>query len=294
MKSSREFEAITRCYLRLLRDTLRNVHYRARAATVFSDSELQVAREAIESVKTKYSQLLDCKDIPQSNEVQAVLTTITPEVLCAGLNNNRIEGHTLLDESSMDNIEFCARNVLARNVPGDFVECGVFRGGSVIYMRGILKAWGDTQRKVWVADSFEGLPEPDPATSPLDAIFHEYIKLVGKFDVSIESVKANFNLYNLLDQQVQFLPGWFCDTLPVAPIERIALLRMDADYYESTMDILNSLYPKVSVGGMVIVDDYGAYLLGARRAVNEYRAANGITCPIVTVNEQVVFWRKTR
>lgn len=192
MKSSREFEAITRCYLRLLRDTLMNVHYRARAATAFSDSELQVAREAIESVKTKHGQLLDCKDIPQSNEVQAVLTTVTPEVLCAGLNNNRIEGHTLLDESSMDNIEFCARNVPARNV------------------------------------------------------------------------------------------------------ERIALLRTGADYYESTMDILNSLYPKVSVGGMVIVDDYGAYLLGARRAVNEYRAANGITCPIVTVNEQVVFWRKTR
>ncbi len=292
MKTSREFDAIARSYLRLLRDTLRNVHYRPKPQTVFSEAELQVARDAIESVKARYGQLLETKDIPQSQEVHTVLTTANPEMICATLSGNRAQGHTLLDESSMDNVEFCARNVLARDIPGDFVECGVFRGGTVIFMRGILKAWGDKRRTVWVADSFEGLPDPDPWVSPLDAIFHEYIKLVGKFDVSVEAVKDNFKLYDLLDQQVQFLPGWFCNSLPSAPIEQISLLRMDADYYESTVDILNSLYPKVSVGGMVIVDDYGAYLLGARRAVNEYRAAHGITSPLIAVNGQVVFWQK--
>lgn len=292
MKTSREYDVIARSYLRLLRDTLRNVHYRPEPQSVFSDSELQVARTAIETVKAKFGRFLESQNIPQSEEVHTMLSTATPEMICTALNGNRVQGHTLLDESSMDNVEFCARSVLARNVPGDFVECGVFRGGTVIFMRGILKAWGDEQRIVWVADSFQGLPDPDPTVSPIDAIFHEYMKVVGKFDVSVEAVKENFELYNLLDRQVQFLPGWFCDTLPDAPIEQIGLLRMDADYYESTVDILNSLYPKVSVGGMVIVDDYGAYPLGARRAVNEYRATHGITSPLISANGQVVYWQK--
>jgi O-methyltransferase len=76
--------------------------------------------------------------------------------------------------------------------------------------------------------------------------------------VSLEQVKANFDRYGLLDDQVRFLKGWFRDTLPVAPIERLAVLRLDGDMYESPMDTLVNLYPKLSEGGYVIVDDYGA------------------------------------
>lgn len=76
---------------------------------------------------------------------------------------------------------------------------------------------------------------------------------------SLEEVQENFRRYNLLDDQVQFLKGWFCDTLPTAPIEKLAVLRLDGDLYESIMDGLNALYDKVSPGGFIIVDDYGDF-----------------------------------
>jgi len=90
---------------------------------------------------------------------------------------------------------------------------------------------------------------------------------------------------------VKFLPGWFRDTLPAAPIERIAVLRLDGDMYESTMLALSTLYPKVSAGGFLIVDDYGA-LPNCRLAVEDFRTAQGITDPIVTVDWTGAYWRK--
>jgi O-methyltransferase len=99
---------------------------------------------------------------------------------------------------------------------------------------------------VWCADSFEGLPPPDPGKYPLDAklTFNQFKELA----VSLEEVQTNFRRYNLLDEQVRFIKGWFRDTLPGAPVERLAVLRMDGDLYESTMDALTALYPKVSRG----------------------------------------------
>jgi hypothetical protein len=293
MKSTREFESMARRYLHLLRNTLMNTHYRPDPRSEFSETELQLARQAIERVQLKFGQLAEQNGIPQSKEIQIVLNSATPQMVCTTIDGNRSQGHTLLEASSLDNVESCARQLIGRKIPGDFMECGVFRGGTAIYMRGILEALGEKQRRVWLADSFEGLPEPDPLVSPLDAIFHEYIKLIGCFKVSQDAVRDNFMLYGLLDQQVVFLPGWFRDTLPTAPIEQLALLRIDADYYESTVDVLETLYPKVSLGGMIIIDDYGMLPLGARRAVNEYRAAHDIKSPLLAVNGRVVYWEKT-
>jgi len=90
---------------------------------------------------------------------------------------------------------------------------------------------------------------------------------------------------------VRFLKGWFRDTLPAAPIERLAVLRLDGDMYQSTMDTLVNLYPKVSQGGYVIVDDYGA-IPACRQAVNDYRAANGITEEIRDIDWTGIFWQK--
>ena len=149
-----------------------------------------------------------------------------------------------------------------------------WRGGATIFMRAVLKAYGVTDRYVWVADSFEGLPPPETGKYPHDAgdRLHEARELA----VSLEEVKANFERYGLLDDQVRFLKGWFRDTLPAAPIERLAVLRLDGDMYESTMDTLVNLYPKLSEGGYAIVDDYGA-IPACRQAVNDYRSANAIT-----------------
>ena len=104
-------------------------------------------------------------------------------------------------------------------------------------------------------------------------------------------MKANFAKYGLLDDRVRFLPGWFSDTLPGAPFERIAVLRLDGDMYSSTIQALDALYPKVSPGGFVIIDDYGA-LEPCSRAVEDYREAHGISEPITDIDGTGVFWQR--
>src|SRR5262249_28776794 len=147
-------------------------------------------------------------------------------------------------------------DVIQRKVPGDLIECGAWRGGATIFMRAVLQVYGVNDRNVWVADSFEGLPKPDEKNFPDD----KGIDLWAYKDlaVSVDQVKANFQRYGLLDDHVKFLVGWFKDTLPKAPIDKLAILRVDGDLYESTWEALAALYPKLSVGGYTIVDDYGA------------------------------------
>jgi O-methyltransferase len=154
----------------------------------------------------------------------------------------------------------------------------------------VLKAYGDTERKVWVADSFQGLPKPDPERWPADA--DDTFWTVEQLAVSLDEVKANFERYGLLDDRVCFLAGWFKDTLPTAPIERLALLRLDGDMYGSTMDALEALYPKVSPGGYVIIDDYGA-IQNCKEAVEDYRNAHRIIDPMEWVDWTGVWWQKS-
>lgn len=196
--------------------------------------------------------------------------------------------HTMVGRKRLDNLHECVRTVIADGVPGDLAETGVWRGGASILMRGVLAAYEDTARTVWVADSFAGLPPPDAERYPADAgdKHHE----VGFLAVPLEEVRANFAKYDLLDDQVRFLAGWFRDTLPAAPVEHLAVLRLDGDMYESTWDALTALAPKVSPGGFVIVDDYHA-VAGCRQAVDDYRAANAIDAPLRTIDWAGVFWR---
>jgi O-methyltransferase len=156
-------------------------------------------------------------------------------------------------------------------------------------MRAALEAVGDTGRTVWVADSFQGVPPPDPERYPADTgdTFWTWDELA----VPVEQVRANFAKYGLLDDRVRFLEGWFKDTLPGAPVERLAVLRVDGDLYESTLDTLRPLEPKVSPGGFVIVDDYGC-VPGCKQAVDEYRAEHGITAPLQEIDWTGVLWRK--
>ena len=180
---------------------------------------------------------------------------------------------------------------LTDRVAGDIIETGVWRGGACIFARAILKAHQVTDRTVWVADSFEGLPKPDAAKYPADAGDIHY--LISDLAVSMEQVQANFRALNLLDDQVRFLKGWFKDTLPSAPIQKLAVARLDGDIYESTMDAITSLYPKLSVGGYLIVDDYGA-VVACKKAIHDYRDAHNITEPIQPIDGEGVFWQKTK
>lgn len=196
--------------------------------------------------------------------------------------------HSMVGLERLRNVRACAETVLRDKVPGDFIETGVWRGGTCIMLRGILSAFADTARKVWVADSFEGLPPPNPEKYPADLgdTLFEFKELA----VPLEQVKQNFQRYGLLDDQVQFLKGFFSDSLPNAPIERLAVLRLDGDMYESTMDALTALYPKLSPGGFCIVDDYGA-IAACRQAVNDYRNLHGISSPISMVDWTGAWWR---
>ncbi|MGB3681468.1 MAG: TylF/MycF/NovP-related O-methyltransferase [Rubrobacteraceae bacterium] len=200
--------------------------------------------------------------------------------------------HTMLPFVNLDTLRFCIEDVLKNEVPGDFIEAGVWRGGATIFMRAVLKAHGVEDRTVWVADSFEGLPKPDLERYPDDAgaavvNLHTQPELA----ISLQQVRSNFSKYGLLDGQVRFLKGWFSETLPNAPIERLAVVRLDGDMYESTMDSLTALYPKLSAGGYLIVDDY--IIPACRKAVHDYREKCDIREEIQRIDHRSVYWRRT-
>jgi O-methyltransferase len=188
----------------------------------------------------------------------------------------------------LDNLQQAAETVLKENIPGDLIETGVWRGGSCILMKAVLSAYGDSTRRVFVADSFQGLPPPDTSKSPADTgdkhHVHEFL------EVSKEQVEENFRKYGLLDGRVVFLKGWFKDTLPKAPFERLALMRLDGDMYESTMDALKSLYDRLSDGGFCIIDDYA--LVGCRKAVDDFRKDRKIEEPLIKIDYSGCYWRK--
>jgi O-methyltransferase len=197
---------------------------------------------------------------------------------------------TMIGLKRLDNLHYCIRDVLTHNVPGDLIECGAWRGGATIFMRAALLAYNDPERRVWVADSFQGLPPPNPAKYPAD-LGDEFYKDAEHLAVGVDTVRLNFAQYGLLDNRVKFLVGWFKDTLPKAPIDRLSILRVDADMYEGTIQALEALYPKVSPGGYIIVDDYGA-VIGCRKAVEDFRQQQHITVPLTKIDWTGVFWQK--
>lgn len=197
------------------------------------------------------------------------------------------DAETMIGRKRLDNLESLVIDVIDRGIPGDLLEAGVWRGGAAILMRAVLRACGDTQRVVWAADSFQGLPRPDATRFPAD---RPWGSLQIDIAVPLDEVKANFARYGLLDDQVRFLVGWFSDTLPTAPVERLAVLRLDGDLYQSTIEALDALYPKVSAGGYVIIDDY--FLPSCRQAVDDYRARHQVVEPLEPIDWASVYWRK--
>src|ERR1035438_9019172 len=123
-------------------------------------------------------------------------------------------------------------------------------------MQGCLKALGGTDRRVWVADSFAGLPEPDPTRPKECDFYHSDMMQIAyqRMAAGLDEVKGNFAACNLLDDNVKFLQGLVKDTLNTSEISQLAVLRIDGDYYDSTMDALRALYHKVPPGGFVIID----------------------------------------
>jgi O-methyltransferase len=194
---------------------------------------------------------------------------------------------TMIGTARMRNLRQLCGTAIVDGIQGDFIETGVWRGGACIFMRGILEAYGDETRRVFVADSFQGLPPPSPDSFPADRgdDHHTHREL----SVSRPEVEENFRRYGLLDERVVFLEGWFKDTLAGAPIDKISVLRLDGDMYESTLQALDSLYFKVSREGYVIVDDY--FLKPCAQAVHEFRAKYSITSPLLPIDGTGAWWQ---
>lgn len=197
---------------------------------------------------------------------------------------------TMIGMQRLTSLQHCTETVLKEDIPGDLVECGVWRGGACILMRAVLAVYGDPGRCVWVADSFAGVPKPDKENYAADEKMRLHLSK-DVLAVSEATVKANFKRYGLLDDRVRFLAGWFKDTLLESPIKSISLLRLDGDLYESTIQALNALYPRLSIGGFCIIDDYHA-IEACRQAVTDYREKAEISAQIVEIDGCGIFWRK--
>lgn len=195
--------------------------------------------------------------------------------------------HTMIGRKRLRNLRKAIEAAVRDKIPGDILEAGVWRGGACIFARGVLKALGDQTRKVFVADSFQGLPKPDDRYPADEGDQHWQIDYLHS---SRDQVMKNFEAYDLLDDQVVFLEGFFEDTLPRAPIESLAVLRLDGDMYSSTIQVLDSLYAKVSPGGFVIVDDYNC-LPNCKAAVDDFRTAHGLHQRLHSIDWSGVYWR---
>jgi O-methyltransferase len=205
-----------------------------------------------------------CADLP-----------ITPQQREDGPPHWTWMGHTLVSRKRLRNIRDLCSEVVSKNIPGEFVECGVWRGGASIYARACLPV----DRKVILCDSFEGLPY-DPAEP-------EYV-IFDHLKVSVDEVRQNFKNYDQ-DKNLEFIKGYFCDTLKNLKTP-IAILRADGDMYSSTMDILDNLYFQVCPGGFVIIDDYG--LEPCARAVRDFLGRHKITVELVAIDRDAVYWKK--
>jgi O-methyltransferase len=194
---------------------------------------------------------------------------------------------TMVGYARLDNVERCVTSVLEDDVPGDLIEAGVWRGGVAIFMRGLLEAFADTTRCVYAADSFAGLPPPSGLYPEDDGDTHH---LAPRLAIPREDVERNFALYQLLDERVRLVEGWFSETLPALADKTWSVVRIDGDMYESTIDALKHLYPRLSPGGYLIIDDWSH--IPCRKAVEDYRSAHGITEPIEVIDWTGVFWRR--
>ncbi len=198
------------------------------------------------------------------------------------------QAHTMIGLERLGQLQECISEVIEQKIPGDLIETGAWRGGASIFMRAVLRAHGIGDRRVFVADSFAGLPPPNSAYPQDRGDSHHQVSFLA---VSQEQVEDNFRKYGLLDEQVVFLRGWFKDTLPNIQSDCFSVVRLDGDMYASTMDGLVNLYPKLSLGGYCIIDDYGA-LESCKAAAHDYRREHSIEAPIHEIDWSGVYWRK--
>lgn len=195
--------------------------------------------------------------------------------------------YSMIPSSRLRVIYELSKKINADRIPGDIIECGVYNGGSAAMMM-YPQSFSSETRDIWLFDSFEGLPPPTENDGSYE---HEnYYK--GWCKGSVEKVEEIFHRLKLPREHLHIVKGWFQDTfLYEAPkIGQIALLHIDADWYESVKICLETFYPKVSSGGYIEFDDYGKFP-GCKKAVHEYFARHNIQADIKT-HDNGMYFRK--
>lgn len=240
-------------------------------------------------------------------------------------------GLTMVGWKRLESLEECARTIRDEGIAGDFLETGVWRGGVGMYLKAVLRRYGLEDRTVWMADLFGGpvklnallkwfgrvasffaplAPERFtrfvlrrgvfPVPEVIEGDLKNFIMFLSRHPELVEElteltsraeIEENFRRLGLFDERLRFLPGLVHETMPNAPFERLALLRLDVDYYEATVAVLEHAYDRVSPGGFVVIDDYGS-LDGCRRAVDDFRARAGVSAEMQWIDEHAVFWRR--
>lgn len=174
--------------------------------------------------------------------------------------------------------------VVQTGIPGDFVECGVWRGGSAMVIAYTLQRLGVSDRRIWLYDTFTGMSAPTDLDHKLRSTEPAMVKWNASRRANhvdwcyspLDEVRANMESTGYPRERLVYVRGKVEETLPSQAPDRVALLRLDTDFYESTAHSLRCLYPQLAAGGVLILDDYGSWH-GAKVAVDEYVQQHGVS-----------------
>jgi cephalosporin hydroxylase len=277
-RSQRRLARAATRYLELLKGALLNEHYLeneirlkylARCLREGEVPEPDRVRDPIRAQPGVYSQLLRKRKAGVS---------------IAADRENGFLPYATLGRTRLDHLERCLDEVRMSAVPGDLVECATGRGGAGIFLRGYLAAHELPDRKVWVADEFRATPPPNRVATVID-------ESMSELQADLNLVRDAFERFDLLDGRVRFLQGAIDASLPTADIERVALLRLGAGIGDAALGALEALYPKLAIGGFVVVDDHRD--AACERAVTTFRERHAIAAPVEAVDASAITWRKT-
>jgi O-methyltransferase len=198
-------------------------------------------------------------------------------------------GDTMTGQTRLENVQNLLTDVIEKKITGDYIETGVWRGGSSMLARAVLVAYDQPHRKSFVCDSFRGLPPMNRNLDPSDKGWDQMKYL----EVAAETVAEGFAKYSLLDENVIFAKGFFNETMPALAkhVTRFAVMRLDGDMYESTVDVLYHLYDKLSIGGYLIMDDW--YGFPSKTACEHFFSVHGISPEIIQIDALSAYWKKT-
>jgi len=196
---------------------------------------------------------------------------------------NSVKGNTMTSPERIFSLVEATKYVVENNIPGDIVECGVWRGGSIMAVLKVLQQLKSSDRHIYLYDTFEGMSEPTADDVAIDGNTAKQLlqqnkkteqDLVWAYS-AIEVVENNIKPLGYDPSRIHFVKGKVEDTIPGTIPEKISLLRLDTDWYESTKHELEHLFPRLSKGGILILDDYGHWQ-GAKKAADEYFSNNNI------------------